>query len=201
MNKYSQYNEEIFLIEFFKNITNGVLVDVGAADGINNSNSRRLIEIGWGGLLIEPNINNFNKLNELYSNHVNIFLENVGCGNETIKNVNFYIDKNDDYQQLSTFSNKQVKKCKTIYNCDFINVNIDIFNTTEILKKYNLKKINFMSIDTESYDLNVLKGIDFEYFDIDLICIEDWSEELDDLLKNSNYNIVHKTQNIFYSKK
>ena len=69
MNRYSQYNEEGFIDSFFKNKNNGFLVDIGAADGITNSNSRFLIEKGWGGILIEPNTKNFNKLQDLYKNN------------------------------------------------------------------------------------------------------------------------------------
>ena len=52
---YSQGYEQDFLIEYFNNKKNGLLVDIGAADGINNSNTRYLIENGWEGLLVEPN--------------------------------------------------------------------------------------------------------------------------------------------------
>lgn len=54
-NKYSQYGEEIYLDFIFKNIgtTNKHLVDVGANDGKWLSNTRRFIESGWTGLLID----------------------------------------------------------------------------------------------------------------------------------------------------
>ena len=59
---YSQGYEEIYLLNYFKNNNTGFLVDIGAADGINNSNSKKLIELGWSGLLVEPNKKNYNKL-------------------------------------------------------------------------------------------------------------------------------------------
>lgn len=54
-NKYSQYGEEIYLDFIFKNIgtTNKHLVDIGANDGKWLSNTRRFIESGWTGLLID----------------------------------------------------------------------------------------------------------------------------------------------------
>lgn len=201
MKKYAQYNEEEFLINYFKGVNNGTLVDIGAADGINNSNSRYLIELGWSGLLVEPNKKNFQKLIDLYSENKNIILENMGCSEKSIESAEFYIDQNDQYQQLSTFSSNQVLKCKKMYNCGFINDKIDLIKTSDLLLKHSLNRIDFMSIDTESYDTNVIKGIDFFMCDIDLICVEDNDMELNLILKNNGYNIIHKTSNIFYSKK
>lgn len=201
MKKYAQYNEEEFLINYFKGLSNGILVDIGAADGINNSNSRYLIEIGWSGLLVEPNKKNFEKLIDLYSNNKNIVLENKGCSENSIESAEFYIDQNDQYQQLSTFSPNQVIKCKKMYNCGFINDKIDLIKTSDLLVKHSLNKINFMSIDTESYDTNVIKGIDFSLFDIDLICVEDNNTEINQILLNNGYKLIYKTANIFYSKK
>lgn len=54
-NKYSQYGEECYLREIFKHIgtTNKYLVDIGANDGKWLSNTRRFIEDGWDGILID----------------------------------------------------------------------------------------------------------------------------------------------------
>ena len=201
MKKYAQYNEEDFLLNYFKGINNGILVDIGAADGINNSNSRYLLELGWKGLLVEPNKKNFNKLKELYLNNDNVILENLGCSETSIMDAEFYIDKNDQYEQLSTFNPNQVIKCKKMYNCGFVNDNIDLIKTSELLSKHSFNRINFMSIDTESYDLNVIKGIDFTLSDIELICVEDNNSEMNKILNDNGYKIIHKTANIFYSKK
>lgn len=201
MKKYAQYNEEEFLLSYFKGINNGFLVDIGAADGINNSNSRYLIELGWSGLLVEPNKNNFNKLKDLYDKKDNIILENKGCSENSIISAEFFIDKNDQYEQLSTFNPKQVDKCKKMYNCGFINDNIDLIKTSNLLADYSINKVDFMSIDTESYDSNVIKGIDFNTCDIDLICVEDDDDQISNILMDNGYKIVYRTYNTFYSKK
>ena len=57
MNSYSQYGEDLVVYNIFKNIALGRtprLLDIGAWDPIEKSNSRLLIEQGWAGVLIEP---------------------------------------------------------------------------------------------------------------------------------------------------
>jgi FkbM family methyltransferase len=55
---YSQYGEDLIIQEIFSRInspaTNFRLLDIGAWDPIEKSNSRLLIEQGWSAVLIEP---------------------------------------------------------------------------------------------------------------------------------------------------
>ena len=201
-NKYSQCNEELFIFEYFKDKNNGVVVDIGAADGVTNSNSRHLIEIGWSGLLVEPNKKNFNKLKNLYIESTNIKLENVGCSDLSQENVTFHIDKNDEYEQLSTFSSEQTLKCISIYNCEFVTDNVDLIKTSELLSKHNILHIDYLSIDTESFDYKVILGIDFDVCNVDLISVEHTHPEMEEKLSRYGYSVIHSNPcNIFYAKK
>lgn len=58
---YSQNDEERFVLEFFGTQT-GKFLDIGAFDGIDMSNTRRLLEHGWEGVFIEPMWTSFTKL-------------------------------------------------------------------------------------------------------------------------------------------
>jgi FkbM family methyltransferase len=199
---YSQYNEEKFLFEYFSNKTDGFLVDIGAADGTTNSNSRDLIEIGWEGVLVEPGTNNFNKLKKLYQNNSKIILEKIGCSNTDIINTTFYVDKNDEYEQISTFRYEQMISCKKFFNCEFVIENVDIIKTSKLLEKYGIHKIDFISIDTESLDTEVVLGIDFNNCEIDLICVEHESNIMTDHLNTFGFKEIFRTTgNIFFSKK
>lgn len=198
---YAQYGEEIFLKKFLDINNKGLVVDIGAADGIRFSNSRFLIEQGWRALLVEPNPKNFKKIKELYNENNLVLLENVGCGNDTIEEVQFFIDKNDEHEQLSTFKIEQMNKCKSIYNCDFVETNLKIIKTSDLFEKYNILSIDFLSIDTEDFDENVIEGIDFSKVEIKLICVEHDTPKIQKKLTENNFYKVHKTiGNIFYGK-
>lgn len=59
---YSQCGEDRWIVENLQLPSRGVFVDVGAADGVNSSNTKHFEEIGWTGLCIEPNPMMFEKL-------------------------------------------------------------------------------------------------------------------------------------------
>lgn len=69
---YSQGQEETAILEACKNIRNGAapgrLLDIGAWNAKTFSNSRALIELGWGALLIEPSPGPMLGLLEEYGN-------------------------------------------------------------------------------------------------------------------------------------
>ena len=65
---YSQHGEEHIINMFFQEKRAGMCVDIGAADGVINSNSRFLIEmLGWSAVLIEPHPSFYSQLEKLYS--------------------------------------------------------------------------------------------------------------------------------------
>jgi FkbM family methyltransferase len=198
---YSQGYEQDFLIEYFNDKKTGILVDIGAADGINNSNTRYLIENGWEGLLVEPNKKNYNKLLELYDGNKNITIENCGCSNINVKGAKFFIDKNDEFEQISTFSEENYLFCKDYFKCDYVEDEIDLIKTSDIFKKHNLKNIDFISIDAEGYDSLIINGIDFNEVVIDLFCVENINDDCIDNLVKNGYELIYETSgNKFYKK-
>ena len=52
---YSQYKQEEFVLNYFKNKTNGTFIELGGLDGIRHSNTYLLEnKYNWNGLIIEP---------------------------------------------------------------------------------------------------------------------------------------------------
>ncbi|GAG95658.1 unnamed protein product, partial [marine sediment metagenome] len=49
-----QYNEDEVVLDYFKGKPHGFVVDVGAGDGVRNSNTFCLVWKRWSGILIEP---------------------------------------------------------------------------------------------------------------------------------------------------
>jgi FkbM family methyltransferase len=59
---YSQNDEEAVILKFFSAHPPGNLLDIGAYDGVQLSNTRALLEAGWSGTLVEPDPANLAQL-------------------------------------------------------------------------------------------------------------------------------------------
>lgn len=54
MRNYSQNNEQEIILNYFGDFK-GRFLDIGAYNGVDISNTRALLELGWSGVLVEPN--------------------------------------------------------------------------------------------------------------------------------------------------
>ncbi len=202
---YSQYNEEELITNFFNSKENGYVVDIGAVDGIVNSNSRYLISnLKWSGLLVEPNPTSFNLLQSLYSDNNNIKLENLAIFDKEIDSIEFHIyGDNLQDSQGSTLSDI-FKERATIQTGD--KYRKTIFVKTKTLKNVfsdnNVpNKFDFLSVDCEGVDYHVLSSNDWNMFRPTLVCIEPSLnvQQIDSLLKSNDYVFHGSTNgNIFY---
>jgi FkbM family methyltransferase len=196
----SQYGEDNFILEFFGDKL-GFLCDIGAADGLRYSNSRTLLSMGWEGLLIEPNKNSFAKLVELYSGNKSIHLLNACCYKEDKGEIDFFCDTYDGFGQISTMSDEFRQRCEEMYSPKYVAQKIRCMRTTDALLLFGITKIDFLSIDCEGVDLEVLQGIDMSKFDIKLICIEHRDPNIFSVMSDCGYARVHHTEgNDFYAK-
>jgi len=202
---FSQYNEEQIIINYFNHKTNGFVVDIGAVDGIINSNSRNLLlNYSWNGVLVEPNPVTFSLLKDLYKNFDKIKLENVAIFDKENENVEFHIYGNDiKDSQGSTLS--EVFKQRAISQTGDKYQNTIFVNTISLSSLFALHKVpnnfDFLSIDCEGVDLQVLLSNDWDKYRPKLICVEESInvQEIENLLKTNNYSFHSRTAgNAFY---
>ena len=161
---YSMDGEDLFIDNFFKNKT-GLYVDVGAYHPLELSNTCLLHKRNWKGINIDINSLSIDYFNYLRPNDINI---NLGVAKKnTIKTLYFQKNKSP----LNTLNLSHAKK---IFSNKFKKKKIKTKTLTSILDKtkYNGKKIDFLNIDTESSDLDVLKSLDFKKYEPKLICVE-----------------------------
>lgn len=92
---YSQNTEEQVILDAFGGATApGVFLDIGASDGKTFSNTLRLVELGWSGVLVEPSPNGFPKLLELHGDNPKLALVNVALARQPGL-VKFYNSQED----------------------------------------------------------------------------------------------------------
>lgn len=163
---YSQKGEDLIMDKFLKNKKRGFYVDIGAYDPKRFSNTYRFYQKGWLGINIEPDTLNYEKFLAERKRDINL---NIGVGNSK-KSLLFYKFVPDT---LSTFSQKEAEEYKKQGYKLVDTIKVRIESLSGIFSKYcKNKKIDFISVDTEGYDLEVLKSNNWDKFRPTLICVE-----------------------------
>jgi FkbM family methyltransferase len=180
---HSQIFQDLFVHYILKK-EKGIYCEVGALDGKELSNTLYLEkEHGWSGILCEPNksyqeLIKKNRPNNILITEPLFFMEN--------KEINFTeLEGGRSGMDKSSYGEKSYKLKTTTLN--------------KVLKE-NLsnKKINYLSIDTEGTEYEIIKGLDFNEFYPEIITIEhnydkEKRDQIYDLLKKQNYNRYFKS--------
>lgn len=166
LNSYSQKGEDMEIDKLLKYKKNGFYIDVGAHDPYRLSNTFRFYKKGWTGINIEPDINNYKKFLTFRKNDINLNMGIVDINGE----MDFY---KFIPETLSTFSKEEADKyVKQGYKLVEVK-KVKIYKLDLVLDEYcKNKEIDFMSIDTEGFDMQVLKSNNWTKFKPKIICIE-----------------------------
>jgi len=187
---------------------NPFIIDIGAANGILNSNSYNLImDNNWSGLLIEPNPKAYDNMWQMYclethgtknKDEIGIVIMNNAIANYNGK-ITLNLPENEDDDQLASIVQNFPKK--VIVECITIN---------ELFKRKNdiMQDPGILSVDTEGYDLEVLKQWMATTNRPQIIVTESWPHlayanlEKMSLLKNASYEkILHFGENEIFIKR
>jgi FkbM family methyltransferase len=163
--RYSQNNEQDIILQYFGN-RKGFFLDIGANDGITLSNTYALQLQEWKGVLIEPSEEAFNRIKA--SNGVQKF--NVAIGTEdghcTFHEMGNHLNAGD-VSLLSTIKKTELKRWPGV---EFKERMTEVWTYKTLLKHSPLKFFDFISIDAEGVDYEILEQIDLKY--TDMVCIE-----------------------------
>ena len=164
------------------NLTDGVFVDVGANDGIKGSMTYDLEQKGWKGILVEPNPILVENLKKVRTSPV------FACAISSSEgDMPFYIVEGpDNLHGLSRFDyskdfDEHIKKCGGTIEKKIVHVR----KISNVIKEAaTLFKIDFLKIDVEGHELEVLKSFDFETYHPQLIVTEDNFKDEDKSVRN-----------------
>lgn len=160
---FAQIKQDLFVLTMLNYKRDGFFIEVGAGDGVNFSNTYLLEKnFNWSGILIEPNKTFFEScLKSRKSKVLNKLL--LDRGDITLK---FYEKIFGEFSHAEGFGNKNASEVKSQYDVETIKFD-EIFDLKEISKK-----IDFLSIDTEGSEVEILRSIDFSKYLPKVICIE-----------------------------
>ena len=157
-----------------KNIKKGIYVDVGCHHPLINNNTYYLFKRGWSGINIDLDFNSVEMFKYFRPNDDNY--KTAVSNKKGVAKLYFFhnrapkntIDKNYG------LGAKKIKK-----------INIDTLDNIIGKSKLRIKEIDFLSIDVEGNEFNVLKGLNFQKYRPKVIALE----------------LINKNKNYFYEQK
>lgn len=165
---YSQLGQDLNVINFYNKKKNGFFIEVGASDGINLSNTYLLeTKYEWKGICCEPIPVNFEKL---IKNRPNSICVNEAVFNNTGSIISFDIANESD---LFSGISEYIDKYKSIIDLNKTTIDVKTITLLDILNKASAPSfIEYMSLDTEGTEFEILKNFDFEKYTFGLIDVE-----------------------------
>lgn len=169
---YAQSGEDLIIDFIFKYVLGKqqfTYFDIGAHHSVYLSNTAIFYKSGMKGLSVEPDPFLHEEINKARKNEITL---NMGVGfnkDETLtQNLQFYIM---NVRTLNTFSKAEAERMQSSGHYKITEVKeIPVVHIHALFKKYFVP--DFLSIDVEGIDFEILTSIDLETYRPKVICIE-----------------------------
>jgi len=190
INSFSQYSEDLIIDSLCGNKSNGFYVDVGAHRPDHLSNTLRFYQKGWCGINIEPQVNLYQEFVSGRERDINL---NMGVHREKGELIFYHLE----HKALSTFDYNSAKSNERNFSSKIVDKeSIPVCPLKEIFANHlhKTQEIDFISIDTEGNELNVLNGNDWDSYRPKIVIIEYGENEVEiyNFFKKVNYDLVYK---------
>ena len=183
-------NEDTAILEYFKDRKNGFYVDVGCYHPVHRNNTHLLYMQKWEGVNIDSSQFSIDLFNYMRPKDLNY---NFAISDKTESIKVFY------QKELSQLSTTEKAQAESVFQGKIKEKDIQAFTLDEILSrdKYSNSKIDLLDIDVEGADLKVLRGLSFDKFKPELVCVEIHENEIK---KSDIYNfLISKKYELLWS--
>lgn len=188
---FVQFGEDRILDGIFQHRREGNCVEVGANDGITDSMTYHFELIGWNCLLVEPIPDLAKKISEKR----NCIVKNYAASS-TEGDASFFIAEEAlgmSGLELTRGQRKQITRAGGILK----EIKVRKKTLDSILEESNFQKIDFISIDVEGHEIEVLKGFSLGKYLPRIVLLEDNSNQTDrtipEYMRSKGYVIFKRT--------
>ena len=194
--QYSQWGEDLFINEFFKDKIDGIYLDIGCFHPVMYSNTCLLYRKGWRGINIDINPTSIDLFNILRPKDINL----CTTISETKETFEIYYD--DPFSPVNTLDRQFYENLENKTNKNTKKLFVESKSMDEILNISKIdKSIDFINLDVEGMDYKILKNINLNQLKPKLISIETHNvdglkskdfESIVKLMKESSFSIYKR---------
>jgi hypothetical protein len=160
---YSQNGEDLIIAQYFGKYK-GTLLSIGENNGVHLSNAKLFIDKGWAAALVEPSPS---VAADLWTLHI------LWDSGEHLKK--------GDRALLSTLNFEETKRWASA-NVHFKEESVQTITFKDFMLQCRFSMFDYISIDAEGEDMNILQQIDLRGLGCKCLCIE----------HNSQKPIIHR---------
>jgi FkbM family methyltransferase len=181
----SQHFQDLFVLSELDYKRDGFFVEFGATNGESISNTWILEKIfGWKGILAEPALVWHQ---DLYKNR-NCIIDTRCVWTESNSILKFNQTQSPELSKIDIISNDDW--AMELREVNSLKYEVKTISLNDLLKEHNApQEIDYISVDTEGSEFQILQAFDFEYFKVKI-----WTVENN--LKNDDWNVSR----LMYSK-
>lgn len=177
------------LDNLFNKKEGGFYIELGANDGLTQSNTAFFEKTRkWKGILIEPSLMGYELC---LKNRPNSICFNYACVSNDYKDDFVYGDFENNSLSLMASINGERLSSKNL-------TPVKAVTLETILDSQNITHIDFLSLDTEGYELNILKGLNLDKHRPNYMLIEIYVKDYNDViiyLKEKKYSCISNFTN------
>jgi FkbM family methyltransferase len=163
---YAQNAEDILIDRLFRGEV-GTFVDIGACHPLLDSNTRFFYERGWRGVNVEPSASSYRLFLDERPEDLNL---NVAASDFEGELTLYEVDDHA-INGTSTLS-AEIARDYTRRGLDVVERQVPVRTVRRLVQEHDIAPPDFLSIDVESHEFQVIRGIDLEHWRPRLIVVE-----------------------------
>jgi len=158
---FAQYSEDLIMLAALPGVERGFYVDIGANDPDVDSVTKLFYLNGWCGINVDPLPRAYEAFTSARPRDVNL---NVAVG-ASAGSLTFR-----EYPQCRGLSTLQPKQAHG--TLDHMDYEVEVVTLASIFDQYISRHVDFLKIDVEGFELQVLEGADWTRHRPTVVCAE-----------------------------
>lgn len=192
----SQFKEDDFILNQFSKTYKGKYLDIGCYHPTRHNNTFKMYKLGWTGINIDLNPLSIELFDFARPKEINL---NIGISNLDTEKKLYFIDELNTQNTLDKNQLSFLKKHHNVQDNEISEKTINVKPINSILDEHNFYNIDFMNLDIEGHELEVIDTLDFNKFKIKYLCIEmikhneqakSRSDQINQILKSNNFTLI-----------
>jgi FkbM family methyltransferase len=198
----SQLGQDLWVLERTGHMRGGFFVEFGATDGVRLSNTYLLeTRFGWHGICAEPNPKMFAQLKK----NRRCIVSNACIGPRSGETVEFVLAEEYGGRVQDMCSDMHADKRHAYWANDEYRATFETVSLHDLLESLGApRQIDYLSIDTEGSEFDILAAFPFDRWDVRLITVEHnftpAREQIRRLLESQGYERTERSHDDFYER-